>query len=175
MHTKIHTSRKLEKFLSKLITTDTDFDEGIIGKWNATVFYVERKKCLLFTNSFSKYNVVLPGVKAADLSSLEEQFKSTFINQLIYDGIIVDFDRVNDEVGKLNFLATDNDRVTTGFQNRRVYELEIWKEEFGSLENMPMTELASRMNRIPIHIGTPKRLTNFTDSLVEMKKILSQL
>lgn len=175
MRTRIYTSKKLEKFVEKLITLDTDADTGIFGKWNATLFYVERKKCLLFTNGFTKYNVILPDIKSSDLKNLGEKFRSTFINQLIYDGIIADFKKVDSAIGGLAFLSTDNDRSNIGFQNQRVYELEIWKAEFRSLEHMPTTELASRMNRIHIHLGKSKRFSDFTDSSKEMKRLLSQL
>jgi hypothetical protein len=51
--------------------------------------------------------------------------------------------------------------------------LEIWKAEFRTIENMPMTDLANRMNGIPIHIGKSKRMADFTDAIKEMKKALS--
>ena len=175
MRTKVYTTKKLEKFVGKLITSDTDAETGFLGKWNATLFYVERKKCLLFTNGFTKYSVILADIKSSDFKNLEERFKSTFINQLIYDGIIADFKKVDALIGALDFLPTDNDHVTKGFQNQRIYELEIWKEEFRTLEQMPMTELSSRMNRIPIHIGKSKRLSDFTTSTKEMKKLMSHL
>lgn len=173
MHTTIHTSKKLEKLIQKLITVPTDVDHGPLGKWNATVFLVDRKKCWLFTNGLTKYNVILPNVKTSDITHIEEIFKNTFVNQLIYDGIIVDFEKLNTRIGQLHFLPTDNDRVTTGFMNQRVYELQIWKAEFRTIENMPMTDLANRMNGIPIHIGKSKRMADFTDAIKEMKKALS--
>jgi hypothetical protein len=173
MQTRIHTTKKLEPFFKKFITNDTSAETGILGKWNATIFFVERKKCLLFTNGLTKYNVILTEVKSSDLSNIEVLFKNSFISQLIYDGIIVDFDRLTMNMGQLAFLPTDNDRSTTGFQNQRLYELEVWKEEFRTLDNMPMTELASRMNRIPIHIGKSKKFADFTTSTQEMKKVLS--
>ena len=133
MRTRIYTTKKLEKFVEKLIKSDIDADSGLLGKWNATLFDVERKKCLLFINGFTKYNVILPDIKLSDLKNLEEIFRSTLINQLIYDGIIADFKKVEAHIGALDFLCTDNDHVTKGFQNQRIYELEIWKAEFRSL------------------------------------------
>ncbi len=174
MQTRIHTTKKLEPFFKKLISNDMNAETGILGKWNATIFFVERKKCLLFTNGLTKYNVILTEIKSSDLSNIEALFKSSFTSQLIYDGIIVDFDKLTMNIGQLAFLPTDNDRSTIGFQNRRLYELEDWKQEFGTLDNMPMTELASRMNSIPIHIGKSKRFSDFTSSTEEMKKLLSR-
>lgn len=117
MQTKIYTTKKLEKFIQKLISVETDAETGPLGKWNATVFLVDRKKCWLFTNALTMYNVILPNVKPADFGNIEELFKSTLINQLIYDGIIVDFENLKRSIGNLVFFPTDNDRVTIGFLN----------------------------------------------------------
>lgn len=121
--TKIHTTKKLEKLVKKLISTDQNTDSGILGKWNATVFYVDRKKCWLLTNGLTKYNVILTDIKAANLKNIESIFKESFYGQLIYDGIITDFEKVDSIIGQLDFLSTDNDRKTTGFQNQRLQEL----------------------------------------------------
>lgn len=170
--TKIHTTRKLEKLIKKLITTDQNNDCGILGKWNATVFYVERKKCWLITNGLTKYNVILTDIKVSDLGNIEQIFKDAFFGQLIYDGIIIDFENLNSIIGEIDFFPTDNDRSTTGFQNQRLEELDWWKHDLGSLENMPIKDLTNRMNMSPIHIGKGTKMSNYTDSIEEMKKVL---
>ena len=173
-HTKIYTTKKLEKLVKKLITTDSKTDSGILEKWNATVFYVSRKKCLLISNGITKYNVLLTDIKSADLSKIEKIFKEALFGQLVYDGIIIDFEQLNAIIGTLDFLPTDNDRSITGFQNHRLEQMEWWKYDLGSLENMPIKDLANRMNTIPIHIGKSKNMSDFTNSVVEIKKVLAQ-
>ena len=174
IRTKIHTTKKLEKLVKKLITTDQNAACGILGKWNATVFYVDRKKCWLITNGLTKYNVILTDIKSSDLSKIEQIFKDALFGQLIYDGIIMDFENLNSIIGGLDFFPTDNDRSTTGFQNQRLEELDWWKNEFKSLENMPIKDLSNRMNTSPIHIGKGSKMSDYTDSIEEMKKILSE-
>ena len=170
--TKIHTTKKLEKLIKKLITTDKKSDSGILGKWNATVFYINRKKCWLVTNGLTKYNVILTDIKVSDFKNIEQIFKETLFEQLIYDGIIIDYEKFNSIIGSLDFLPTDNDRKTTGFQNTNLHTLEWWKIEFGNIKNMPIKDLTNRLNRIPIHIGESKKMDDFTKELNEMKKIL---
>lgn len=170
--TKIHTTKKLEKLVKKLISTDHNPDSGKLGKWNATVFYVDRKKCWLLTNGPTKYNVILTDIKSADLKNIESIFKESFYAQLIYDGLITDFKDVDSIIGHMDFLPTDNDRKTTGFQNHRLQELDWWKYEFGGLENMPIKDLTNRINDAPIHIGKGHKMSDYTDSIEEMKKLL---
>jgi hypothetical protein len=55
MRTKIHTTRKLEKLIKKYISNDKVSESGKLGKWNATVFYVSRKKCWLISNRLVMY------------------------------------------------------------------------------------------------------------------------
>ena len=160
--------------VKKLISTDQNTDSGILGKWNATVFYVDRKKCWLLTNGLTKYNVILTDIKAADLKNIESIFKESFYGQLIYDGIITDFKKVDSIIGQLDFLPTDNDRKTTGFQNQRLQELNWWAYEFEGLENMPIKDLTNRMNDAPIHIGKGRKMSDYTDSIREMKKIIME-
>jgi hypothetical protein len=172
--TRIYTTKKLEKLVKKLITTDQNTNCGLLGKWNATVFYVNRKKCWLLTNGITKYNIILTDIKSSDLIKIENIFKNTLYGQLIYDGIIVDFDYIDTLIGGLDFMSTDNDRSTTGFQNQRLYELDWWKSDFENLEDIPMKDLTNRMNIGPIHIGTGHKMSDYTDSIKEMKKLLAE-
>ena len=166
--TKIHTTKKLEKLIKKLIDSDQNSDSGILGKWNATVFYVDRKKCWLITNGRTKYNVILTDIKTSDLKSIEEYFKNALYGQLTYDGIIMNFENLSSIIGGLIFLPTDNDRSTTGFQNHNLESLDWWKYEFGSLENMPIKDLTNRLNTSPIHIGNEEKCLI---TLIQLKRL----
>ena len=174
IRTKIHTTKKLEKLVKKLITTDKKNDSGILGKWNATVFYVDRKKCWLISNGLTKYNVILTDIKTSNLNRIEQIFKDSLFAQLIYDEIIIEFENLNTIIGGLDFLPTDNDRSITGFQNQRLEDMDWWKYEFENLENMPIKDLTNRLNTSPIHIGKGRKMSEFTDSIKEMKKILTE-
>ncbi|GGE28911.1 DUF6933 domain-containing protein [Psychroflexus planctonicus] len=174
MKTKIHITKKLEKLIKNLISEEKIAEDGILGKWNATVFYVDRKKCWLITNGLTKYNVILTDIKASELSNIERIFKDALFGQLIYDGIILDFEVLDSIIGGLDFLPTDNDRSTTGFQNHNLKSLEWWKYEFGSLENMPIKDLTNRLNTTPIHIGNERKMSDYTNSIKEIKNILTE-
>ncbi len=160
--------------VKKLISTEQNSEYGKLGKWNATVFYVDRKKCWLLTNGLTKYNVILVDIKTVDLKVIDLIFKETFYKQLLYDGITMDFEKLDSIIGQLEFLPTDNDRITTGFQNHRLQDLDWWKYEFGGLENMPMKDLTNRINTTPIHIGRGRKMSDFTNSIKEMKKLLTE-
>ncbi|WP_108869518.1 DUF6933 domain-containing protein [Aquimarina aquimarini] len=172
--TKIHTTKKLQKLIKKFISINKNEQCGKLGKWNATIFYVDRKKCWLLTNGLTKYNVILTDIKAIDLKNIESIFKNAFYTQLMYDGIITEFENIESIIGNIDFLPTDNDRSTTGFQNQRLYELDLWKYSYGKLENMPINDLTNRMNTSPIHIGKGQKMSDYTNSIREIKKIMTK-
>lgn len=174
MITPIHTTEKLEKLIKKIVQPKLSEDElSILGKWNATVFYVDRKKCWLFSNARTQYAVILTNVKASDIKNIASLFKNAFYSQLVYDGMITDFENIDTLIGTIEFLPTDNDRRTTGFQNHRIQDLKLWQYQFGKLEDMPMKELCSRMNRMIIHLGTGRKMADFTSATKAMTILLS--
>lgn len=172
-HTKIHTTKKLEQLVRKLIVKDENITCGILGKWNANLFFVNRKKCWLISNAKTQYNVILTNIKSSDFKQIDTIFKNAFYNQLISDNIIIDYENISDIIGKLQFLPTNNDRKTTGFQNQRIMDLEYWKHEFKTLENMPIKDLVNRMNQMPIHLGEGRKMSDYTNAIDEIKNLLT--
>ena len=168
--TIIHTTKKLEKQIKKLICTEDISDDSLLGKWNAALFHVHLKKCWLVSNGLTKYNVILTDINANKVNDIDIIFKSTFYNQLIYDGIILDSKKAEEIIGDLIFRPTDNDRSATAFQNQRIQDFEWWKYDFDSLKEMPIREINNRMNTTPIHIGKSKKMSDYTTSVEEMKK-----
>ena len=129
---------------------------------------------VLISNGLTKYNVILTDIKTSNLNRIEQIFKDSLFAQLIYDEIIIEFENLNTIIGGLDFLPTDNDRSITGFQNQRLEDMDWWKYEFENLENMPIKDLTNRLNTSPIHIGKGRKMSEFTDSIKEMKKILTE-
>ncbi len=175
MYTRIHASKKLEKLIKKLIVTDYPPKEGLLGKWNATVFYVEGKKCWHLVNGLTKYNVLLADVQASTLPYIDHIFKSALHQQLEYDGMPQKYEVIDALIGDLVFMRTDNDKSTTGHQNMRMADMAIWKEWYRTLDNMSMVDLAGRMNSILIHIEPTKRRSDYTRASEAMRSLLSQL
>jgi Domain of unknown function (DUF6933) len=173
MRTPIYTSKKLEKTIKKIIQPDKISETGILGKWNATIFYVERKKCWLISNAKTQYSLILPDIKSTDLNTIEKIFINSLYEQLKNDGIYIEFDKLSELIGVIEFYPTDNDRKTAGFQNQKLANLECWEIDYGKYENMPFIDLASGLNSIPIHLGKSKKMDDFTKSTIEMKRILT--
>jgi hypothetical protein len=174
--TSIHVTKKLEKTIRKIVRTELpEGKPGPLGKWNAALFYVDRKKCWLVTNAHTKYSVILPDITSATLPTIDKLFRFALGDQLLYDGFKISLDEVEHLIGDIIFLPTDNDRKTTTFQNHRLFELEFYKYRYGSLEDMPLNKLTNYMNTCPTRIGKGHSMSSYTTAIDEMKRILKTL
>ncbi len=167
METAIFTTKKLEKTISKYVIKDLEKvkENTYLGDWNVNIFYVNRKKCWLLMNFKTKYVVVINEIKLADIKNITTIFKETFYNQLIYDGIIVDFNLIEKIIGEVKLFATNNNRSALGSINDYLYHYKNWISRIQNKE-INFKEITSRLNK---HI--PNTLLNY-----EMpSKIMSEL
>jgi hypothetical protein len=61
----------------------------VLGKWNATIFYMFGEKCLLITKGLTQYKLIVPNFKTKDLVRISDNIKVVFQEQLAYYGIII--------------------------------------------------------------------------------------
>ncbi|WAC02156.1 hypothetical protein N7U66_05385 [Lacinutrix neustonica] len=152
MTTPIYISKKLEKLVSKYVSQPTIESISKLGKWNGTVFYVNRKKCWLIVNAETKFSLIIPDLKASDIKNFQNVFLDNLYSQFIYENIILDFKELKRYIGEINILPTDGDRKTIGTQNYYLENIEYWKYEYGTFENMPFRDIAKRLNFTPTEV-----------------------
>ena len=74
-----------------------------IKSWHAGFKYINRRKCILFTNDTTLYSVFLYGVKKKELSDIKNTFMKYLSESLINEGI---------ELSKsINFIDLKNDNL----------------------------------------------------------------
>lgn len=150
METQIYTTRKLEKIVSEFISKEKSIDQIFLGKWTASIFYINRIKCWILINRITKYLLELSDMKNSDLTNISTVFKEAFYSQLVYDGIIIDDKLIEKIVGKIVLNETDNDRSSNGSLNNYLLYFNEWKYEFKYFDNMPFRDLTNRLNSQPI-------------------------
>jgi hypothetical protein len=74
-------TKKLINTYDIAISNETS-SENILNEWYANLIYMDRKKCILFTQSTTLFNIFLPNVKKADIGNIGEIFKSQLENSL---------------------------------------------------------------------------------------------
>ncbi|WP_297338210.1 hypothetical protein [Algoriphagus sp.] len=170
MSTPIHVSKKLEKLIKKYVTPSGSTETtGILGKWNATVFYTNRRKNWLVYNPKTHYSLILENLSAKDLPNIREMIAEKFQLQLIVDGIDATQAQVNWLLDEINFHPTDADRSATALINQLLYIIEFHQhpEYYKSL-----AELNFDLNDRIFSLDGSSRFSQLTKPKEQMKKIL---
>lgn len=166
--TRIFATRKLEKNIAKFIIENKNSENKILGDWTSTLFHVFHKKCWLIINKPTKYVLILANIKQTDLKNISSIFKKTFHEQLMYDGIKIEYELIDKIIGEMNLHETDNDRSSNGTLNNILPYFENWKYEFGSYKNMPFRELNGRLN------GQPNKQLNWLLPKEKMSEVIKK-
>lgn len=172
MSTAIHVSKKLEKLIKKYITpTSSTENTGILGKWNATVFYIERRKNWLLYNPKTHYSVILENLTAKDLPNIREKIILELHLQLAADGINPTKEQVNWLLEDINFHPTDGDRSATAHMNQLLFIIECYQdpEYFRSF-----AEINSNLNDRIFSLDGSSKLPSLTKPREEMARVLNQ-
>lgn len=170
--TNIYVSRKLETVVPPTLLQSNDvLTENPIGKWTATLFYISKKKCILITNSITRYSVILPGFVKSDFNDLSNRFTSSFINQLESDRIQISQPVIEPLIGQVALFRTDNDKKIIGTQNYILSFFEFWKLDFGDYSNWDFYEIGRRINDVPYsQLGWKTPRDKMTDLIAKISK-----
>ena len=170
MSTPIHVSKKPEKLIKKcIIPTGANENTGILGKWNATVFYVNLRKNWLLYNPKTHYSLILENITAKDLPNIREKISQEPQLQLRIDGINGTQEQVNWLLGDISFHPTNGDRSASGHMNQIIFTLEchLDGEFYHSL-----AQINAYLNDSIFSLDGVSKYTNITTPRKEMEKIL---
>ncbi|WP_026956668.1 DUF6933 domain-containing protein [Algoriphagus vanfongensis] len=172
MSTAIYVSKKLEKLIKKYITlTSSTENTAILGKWNATVFYIERRKNWLLYNPKTHYSLILENLTAKDLPNIREKINEELQIQLASEGMHPTQEQIDWLMNEIHFLPTDGDRSTTGYMNQILLAID-WL--YGSDLYPTLAQINAHLNDSVFSLDGASKHSNLTKPRVEMEKILNQ-
>jgi hypothetical protein len=93
--------------------------------WNAQLFYLGRKKCIIVTNKATLYSFVRLNVLKRDLSDLSGFFTNSLLGQLEADGLYDSHEFWRPFFSKLCLYKTDNDKRVIGSINELIFQLKV--------------------------------------------------
>jgi hypothetical protein len=137
----------------RLLPVDKLQKADFINDWNAQLFIVDRRKCVIFTNKETLYSFVRLNIVKKDLVDLNAFFISSLFNQLKSDGLYnkKEEDFWLDNFKKLTFYRTDNDKKIIGSMNDFIYQLKVGIEhKVGLLRNPTDIGAGHYVNDIPM-------------------------
>lgn len=86
----IRCTQKLLKELHLSRAQLAEPDDGVLGSWFASLFRLERRKCVLFTNDRTLYSFLLFGLLKHDFENLSRRLVKGLTTNLRRDGIPVE-------------------------------------------------------------------------------------
>lgn len=118
--------------------------------WNchATIFRIERHKCILVTSDLTLYSIFIPGLRKTDFRSLKLLIGEHFFKNLLFEGVPQNqIEIVLPELQNIVFDKSSNRSVLGSMTElRKCLEYEILMEE--GLENIDLHQLNGGLNRV---------------------------
>lgn len=171
MSTPVFVTKKLEKLIKKYITPKAETENtGILGKWNATVFFTNRRKNWLLYNPKTHYSLILENLTAKDLSNIRELIAEEFQLQLTVDEIDATQEQVDWLLDEINFHSTDADRSATSHINQILQIIDFHQQPGYFYKSL--AEINFDLNDSVFSLDGASKYTNITKPKREMKKIL---
>ena len=86
---RIYCTKKFQSFVGQVDEKlPSDFNEISINDWNAHLFFLDKRKCLVFVNNLTFYTIFLTDLLKNDLKNIDLIFKERLQKQLVNDKII---------------------------------------------------------------------------------------
>jgi hypothetical protein len=123
--TRIYLSAKLQKLFPPLAPpAGADLPGSVLGDWNAHLFTVDRRKCVVLVNNKSYYAMFMAGILKKDLKNFPEIFLAHLLRQLAYDKILdaPQSALIQKHYGQPMLLRTNNDKKALGTINDFIFQ-----------------------------------------------------
>jgi len=151
----IYVSTKLATLIGKarLLPRDKVQVSDSVTDWNAQLFSLDRRKCIMITNKVTLYSLVRLDILKKDLNELPKFFINSLFDQLKADGLYNDKEENFwlDNFSNIEFSATDNDKKVIGSMNDMIYQLKVAiLYKTSGLENPSNIKAGQYVNDIPM-------------------------
>ena len=149
----IFLSTKLSTLIgnTRLSPVDKSQKGDPINDWNAQLFTVDRRKCVIVTNKETLYSFVRLNILKKDFNDLNTFFISSLFKQFKADGLYNSKEENYwlDNFSKLIFSRTDNDKKVIGSMNDLIFQLKVAIDyNSAGLANPTDTAAATYVNNI---------------------------
>ncbi len=138
--TRVYCTKKLKEFIGDVDETlPVDYNDIKTSDWNAHLFYVNKRKCIVFVNILTYYSVFVADIIKIDLKNIDEIFGKRLKEQLRHDGVVKDYENACflTEGPKIRFIKTNSNKKVIGRINDFVYMFKVHVSyKYGHLNEM---------------------------------------
>jgi hypothetical protein len=131
------------------------------------LLWVDRKKCLLFTNNQTLYSFFVASMKRQQFENFAEVFRLGLFRSLTSEGIAEPQVEYALREHQHIVIAKTNSRSILGSMNDLVFQIQCMIDAIGGLANADLLEINRQLNRIPMSA------IRYNFSIDELKRRLS--
>ena len=140
--------REIELQQSDLAETEPPFSR--LGSWHANLLYIDRRKCVLFTNDKTLLTFLVPDVSRASIRKLQRLFRSSLACVVADEKLNPEaIESIDAEYRDLGFANTNN-RSVLGSMNDLAFHYEHHIREEGGMHRCDLPAIIRRLNRMPM-------------------------
>lgn len=172
----IYCTKKFQQLVGKKLIQQ-DPVESMLGNWNAHLFPLQGRKCLILMNDQSYYTLIFLDILKKDILNFHDLFSRRIIEQLSYDDIDFPMDSTPKVLDDLtpHFLPTNNNRKVLGTINEFIHIIKLHLElnYSNQIKLINLLHMNSNLNKELIGALGPK--SGYGIPRDEMKKIVEKV
>jgi len=133
------------------VVEDTS-DNKTFSEWYANLIYIERKKCILFTESKTLYSIILLDIKKADIINIGEIFYKQLYRSFLQIGIKEYLIKhIIPQPLKIIYSKTQDKKIL-GSMNDYAYQYKYSILAKGGIRNIDIDEMIHNVNESPMSL-----------------------
>jgi hypothetical protein len=148
----IRCTKKLQKEmgLAKSVLEAAEPSLTRLGPWHANLIYIDRRKCVLFTNDKTLFNFIAPDVSRAQIRNLAELFRGWLSCVLADEGFPQEIiESVLAEHADIVYGNT-NSKSVLGSMNDIAYQYQFSILSEGGVHSPAVPAIIRQLNRMPL-------------------------
>lgn len=146
------TIRCTKKLLNELSVRSIDETESSnsIDSWHANLLWIDRRKCVLFTNDKTLFSFLVTGLKKPEFQQFEEVFRLNLFKNLTKENLPQSLTENFLNLHRQIMFGKTNNRSVLGSMNDLAYQLKSDIYYNGGLSKADMASVNHELNRVPM-------------------------
>lgn len=161
-----------EMSMGKADLDEKTSDQSALGEWYAHLFFLARRKCVLFAHARTYYGFVAYGLKREDIRGLDTVFRNSLGHRLYEDGFSPNAIKKAISAADTIVYGRTAERRVLGVMNQMIYEFGACLGRHGFVASETLKEAANLLPRTP-HKQDPN-WHNYIIPLEEMWPLLEE-
>src|SRR5262245_9358323 len=141
--------REILQVANRDLITIPELSPNIIKLWYCNLFYLDRHKCLLFTQAKTLFSFLAPGVGNAEMRDFGGLFRSNASIALAAEGVSAQNIQKLIDNGPDLYAKSDN-RSVLGSMNDHIRTCKFYLKYLGGYNNLNFTQLGRELNTTPM-------------------------